>query len=297
MTRILIVGVDGAIGAALAQSLTSAGHAVCGTTRRERSAAPGKRIRLDLAAPDAAEARLPPADVVIFCAAMARFADCREQPELTQRVNITAPAAIARRFAAAGSQVVILSTSAVFDGHTPRVAAGEPRAPASAYGSQKAEIEAAILALGGSASVVRLTKLISPDMPLFCGWIDALARRERIRAFTDLTISPIRIADVVTAIVAVVDDGSGGIYQVSGADDVSYAAIAHYLARRLGAPADLVQAARAIDCGIPVGEVTQFTSLDTARVRLLAGWQPPTALAVIEDAFADRLPAAVGVTA
>jgi dTDP-4-dehydrorhamnose reductase len=285
LAGILIIGVDGVIGAALAQALTAAGHAVCGTSRREHSEGPGKRIRLDLAEPDAADTALPAADVVIFCAAMARFADCREQPELTRRVNVTAPAAIARRFTEAGSQIVMLSTSAVFNGRLPHVPADQPRSPVSAYGTQKAEIEAGILALGGKASVLRLTKVIAPNMPLLRGWIDALARQERIRAFTDLTVSPIRIADVVSAASAVIADGNGGIYQVSGSDDVSYETIARWLVRALGVSTELVQGARAVEVGIPAGEVSEFNSLDTSRLQAITGWQPPSARAVLEDVF------------
>jgi len=291
LARILIIGADGFIGHTLAEAFASQGHAVCGTTRRERSDGAGERIRLDLATVDANEVSLPAADAAIFCAAMARFADCREQPELTRRVNVTGPSALARRLTAAGTHVVMLSTSAVFDGSTRCVAAEQKTAAVSAYGAQKAEIEAEILALGKKASVLRLTKVISPDMPLFNGWIGSLARGEKIRAFDDLTFSPIRAADVVAAAGAIVEERAGGIYQVSGADDISYATAAEHFAAKLGASRSLIERARAVEHSIPASEVPRFTTLDTSRLQKLTGWVPPRAFEVLDSVFAHLLPA------
>jgi dTDP-4-dehydrorhamnose reductase len=289
MSTALIVGVDSLIGAALADALIARGTGVVGTTRRARSGAPGSRMVLDLAAPDAGAAQLPRVDVAIVCAAMARFVDCREQPELARRVNVSAPAALAARLVANGTRVVLLSTSAVFDCRSPRVPADRPTSPATAYGALKAEAEAAILALGPHGCVLRLTKVITPAMPLFVAWIGALRKNERIEAFDDLRFSPIAVCDVLTALLAVLADGGGGIYQVSGAHDISYADAARHLARRSGVSPDLVRAVRAVDRGVPESEVTRYTSLDAVRLCRLTGWTPPPATDVLDAAFEHLL--------
>lgn len=281
----LVIGVDGLIGRALAQALAARGDTVVGTSRRPSPGGAGAPITLDLAASGAARTPLPPVDAAVICAAMARFADCREQPELARRVNVEAPVALAARLATSGARVVLLSTSAVFDCRTPHVTAEQPPSPRSAYGALKAEAEAKILALGARACVLRLTKVLTPDMPLFVNWIAGLRRGRAIEAFDDLTISPLRTQDVVAALLAVLSDRGGGIYQVSGAEDISYADAARHLARRLGVAPDLVGTTRAVDRGIPESEVTRYTSLDASRLAALTGWTPPPAEAVIDAVF------------
>ncbi|MGE4527385.1 MAG: sugar nucleotide-binding protein [Rhodospirillaceae bacterium] len=275
--RALIVGIDGTIGALLAQRLAGKGWSVAGTSRRAGSRA----IALDLAADDAAVMDLPAVDVAFFCAAMARFADCRERPELTHRVNVSTPVALATRLAAAGTRVVLLSTSAVFDGSRPFSPADRPVCPASAYGAQKAEAEAGFLALGARAAVLRLTKVIHPGFSLFAGWLDRLRRGEAIRAFTDLTVAPLLPEHVTDALEAVALDAGGGIYQVSGARDIPYFEAAAWLARHVGANATLVEAGTTAEAGLPAGEVLAFTSLDCARLTALSGFVPPEPEAVL----------------
>jgi dTDP-4-dehydrorhamnose reductase len=285
MPSVLIIGIDSLIGASFAEALVTRGTAVIGTTRRAQSSGPGARMVLDLAAVDAAHVQLPSVDVAVLCAAMARFADCREHPEVARRVNVSVPAVLAARLVRAGARVILLSTSAVFDCRSPRVPANRSASPKTAYGALKAEAEAAILALGTQASVLRLTKVITPRMPLFVNWIGALSRGEAIEAFADLTFSPITMFDVLTGLLAILADQSGGIYQLSGAEDVSYAEAARYLADKAGVSADRVKAVRAIDRGIPESEVTRYTSLDTSRLSGLTGWRPPAAIHVLNTVF------------
>ena len=54
-----------------------------------------------------------------------------------------------------------------------------------------------------------------------------------VRAYSDLHFCPIALDYAAGAIIKIMENG-GGIYQVSGASDVSYAAAACYLAKRIG---------------------------------------------------------------
>ena len=86
-----------------------------------------------------------------------------------------------------------LSTNQVFDGSVPEMAADAPASPVSEYGRQKARVEAALRARmdqGAPVAVLRLAKVVSRDMPLIRGWVDALSAGKPIRAFHDMTLAP-----------------------------------------------------------------------------------------------------------
>lgn len=289
--KAIILGIDSGIGRALGNALAARGDRFVGTTRRRERV--GKTILyFNLDDPKSSDSGLPEADVAFFCAAVTSFADCRNQPELARRVNATTPAAIAARLVKQGTRVVLLSTSAVFDCRVPRMTADRPRLPASAYGRTKAEAEVAFLALGPSASVLRLTKVLTPDMKLFADWIRALMLAKPIRAFDDHRFCPIALGHVVQALLAIADHGEGGIYQASGASDISYADAARYIAGQLGAPAHLVDVCPAVDLNIPSGEVTAYTSLDTARLAALCGFVAPEPWKVIDSIIEPQVAAA-----
>jgi dTDP-4-dehydrorhamnose reductase len=132
-----------------------------------------------------------------------------------------------------------------------------------------------VLAIGAAGSVLRLSKVISSDMALLRGWIESLKTGRAIRAFSDLTISPIAVDDVTTALLAIAADGAGGIYQMSGAIDVSYFDFARRLANALGADVGLVETDSAIANGVALDEILRFTSLDANRLARLIDFAPP----------------------
>jgi dTDP-4-dehydrorhamnose reductase len=292
--RALVIGADGTVGRALIEALRRRGDVAIGTTRRKETGDGPATHFLDLADPRAADSvPLPDADVAFFCAAMTRFSDCRSQPELARRVNVDTPVALARQLVSRGARAILLSTGAVFDGRSPRVPASRPTGPTTAYGRLKADAERAFLALGAAACVVRLTKVLTPTMPLFVGWIEALARGETIGAFSDMSLSPISLKDAVSGLLAVADDSGGGVYQLSGATDIGYADAARHLARRLGFGPDRVVAVRAVDNGIPAEQAVLFTSLDPARMVALTGRPAPDPFDVLDRVYGPVIAAAL----
>jgi dTDP-4-dehydrorhamnose reductase len=286
--RVIVIGTDGLIGSALAGALRARGDAVVGTTRREKGTGPNE-LFLDLADPRESGAALPEAEVCFLCAAITNIADCRARPDLARMTDVLTPAKIAARLAGAGVRTILLSTSAVLDCKEPGMSAERPRAPASLYGQFKAEAEEAILKHGELGAVVRLTKVLTPDMRLMGDWIATLRAGREIAAIRDLTIAPLTMRHVVGALIAIADARAGGIWQISGASDIAYDGIARYLAIRLGLSASLVLSITAAEKGLPAEDVTAYTSLDCARLRAAAGFVPPEPETVIDEVFGQRL--------
>lgn len=250
----LVVGGDSGIGRAL---LAADPHALA-TSRR------GGPLHLDLS-DDPAQWQ-PPAGVeaAFLCAAVTAIAACERDPAGTRLLNVERTVALARRLEAAGAFVVFLSTNQVFDGSQPQRAGDSPVCPQSEYGRQKAAAERL---LGESVAVVRLTKVVAPDTPLFRDWAAALRAGERVRAFTDLVCAPLPLGFVARALLTIGAARAGGVWQLSGERDLSYAELARYLATQLGANAALVETASAADAGLPPSARPRHTTLDTSRWR------------------------------
>jgi dTDP-4-dehydrorhamnose reductase len=289
--RAIVVGIDGSIGKALGDALAARGEQVVGTTRR-RERVGGNTIYLDLDEPEPARVSLPEADVAFFCAGVTSFSECRLRPEIARRVNAAGPAAIAARLVERGTRVVLLSTSAVLDCRVPHMAADRPRRAASVYGRTKAAAEEAFLALGHSAAVLRLTKVLTPGMKRFAEWIGKLTQGKEMHVPDDLRFCPVALEHVVRASLAIADHSQEGILQVSGAADISYADAARHVARRLGVSSSLIVVSSAADLGIHAEEVTAYTSLDATRLTAICGFAPPEPLVVV-DAVIEPMIAAV----
>jgi dTDP-4-dehydrorhamnose reductase len=286
--RVVIVGADGLIGNALLASLRLRGHTVLGTTRRAEKSADKGRLFLDLSVP--VLPAIPAADLAIICAAMARFADCRNYPDQARQVNVLTPLMIAKQIGATGGRTILLSSSVVFDCLSPHAMADRPTAPRSAYGRMKAEAEAGILSLGGT--VLRLTKVVTERTDRLAGWIDALERGQIVRAFEDHRFCPVKLESLLDAVAGISEQTEDGVFQLSGAEDISYADAARHLANRMGIPRDRVEGTLAADNGVPDNEVTPYTSLDTSRLNALIGYRPIPPRTVINDVFAKSFTAA-----
>ncbi len=286
----LVVGADGTIGSALAGRLAQEGYVVHGTTRR-RTCVSENRWYLDLAG-DVAAAPLPTADIAFLCAGIVGFAACRADIAAAVRVNVAGRAVLAERLIAAGARVVLLSTSAVFDGRVPDSPAHRPPCPITVYGKLAAETEQAFSKFGAAASILRLTKVLTSNASLFAGWIEKLSRGDSVEAYADHHFSPVSIDDALTALLAIIDEPSGGIFQVSGAGDISYHAAACHLATRLGRSSRNVIPRRATDAGMLAEEIARFTSLDCSRLNALANWVRPNPYDVLDRVYGPQLEAA-----
>jgi dTDP-4-dehydrorhamnose reductase len=286
--RVLIVGGDSVTGAAFGRAAAERGHTIYETTRH-RDTTRGNRLYLDLADDEVQNIALPKVDAAFFCAAISGFARCRQNPALARKVNFENTAIVARRLMTVGTYAVLLSSTAVFDFQTPHVAADAPTRPRTLHGAIKAEAEKIFLAGGAHGAVLRLTKVVTADSGQVPAWIKALRRHERIIAFSDLHIAPIGLDDATAAMLAVAEDRGAGVYQMSGAKDITYYDVAAHLAKRLKCPADLVEAKRAVDTGLPAEDIARYTSLDSSRLEGLIHRPAVDPYAVIYSLYAAHI--------
>jgi dTDP-4-dehydrorhamnose reductase len=268
--RVLIVGGGGTLGSALCRDLAGRGHRVVATTRTGGSGS----ARLDLS-PDADSWPVPEGiDVAYLLAAVTSTDECRRHPQASRLVNVTATVRLASRLARAGLRVVFPSTNMVFDGSVPRPGPDLAPCPRTEYGRQKSEAEAAILALGPAACVVRFSKVLTPMAPLVTTWRRALLDGQTITPFSDLPLAPVSLARAVHVLAALADRPSNGILHVSATDDVSWADVARRLAAGWGVDPDLVQPTRVAAGGHRPEHLPRHATLDATATEAALGIPP-----------------------
>ena len=281
----LLIGGDSEIGAATQQFLEARGVATAATTRRKECVT-ANRPYLDFTLPlDRWE---PPTGTTAACifAAVARIAACEADPQGSAHVNVTQTLALADRLLTHGIPVLYLSTNQVFDGTTPNVAPDAPYCPVTEYGRQKVLAETALrdrIDQGAPVAILRLAKVVSKDMPLLCGWIDALAAGKPIHAFYDMTMAAAGIGTVSKVIAALMRDRARGIFQLTGPRDLSYLEIGRYVAKTLGADPALVIEGNAANAGLPAGSARAHTTLNSLRLRDTYGISVPDILNIIDS--------------
>jgi dTDP-4-dehydrorhamnose reductase len=281
---LLLIGGDSEIGAATARTMVERNIAGAATTRR-RNLAGAERPFLDLKAP--LNDWRPPEGTrsVCVCAAVARLAGCAADPISSAHINVTQTLALVDRLLAQNIHVLFLSTNQVFDGSRANVLADTPHSAVSEYGRQKARSEAALIermAQGAPVAILRLAKVMSPRMMLIRDWIDALKQGRPIRAFRDMAMAPVPATLASDLILALMQNRTEGIFQLTGPRDVSYADTGRHLAARLGADPRLVEETSALDNGQPVGATPLNTTLDSSAIRERFALQCPDAWPVID---------------
>jgi dTDP-4-dehydrorhamnose reductase len=286
---LLLIGGDSEIGNATFREYKTRGTPITATTRRATNTP--DRMFLDLTAP--LHSWEPPegTTTACICAAVARLAACATDPEGTAYLNVTQTVALVEKLLLRGIHVLFLSSNQVFDGRHPQMPAAAPHAPISEYGRQKARAEAALQAFGAHGapiSILRLSKVLSPDTALIQRWIEALTAGRAIQAFRDMTLSPVPVDLVCAAIIALTGNRARGTFQLSGPTDVTYGDVARLIAGKLKADPALVSETSFTSANLPEGIAPRHTTLDSSLLEErygIAASNPTTVIGKITEAF------------
>jgi dTDP-4-dehydrorhamnose reductase len=276
----LVVGADSMIGAALLTAFRRSNVPVIGTTRRPSS----PHHFLDLT-DDPSTWKVPSVQTAIICAGVTRLAACHNDPSGTARINVERISALSQHLMEAGTFVIYLSSDKVFDGTIPHIAPDAPYSPVTEYGRQKMRAEAFLLEHETRAAILRLSKVLGDDNPLFAGWVASLKRGEVITPFSDMFLAPVSVRGVISVIKLMVMAQIGGIWQLSGQEDVSYADVGRCAARILGADESLVRPMKMADSGLMPDPAGPYTSMNVDRLRSTFGIAPSDVWWTLDDAL------------
>ncbi len=195
--KVLLLGADGQLGAALRQ---------CAPAEVDLTAL--SRSGLDIC--DAASVRKAMSgvgpEVVINAAAYTDVDRAESDPERAFLVNADAPGVIADSAATTGARMIHVSTDFVFGGDRPvPYDSGAVARPINVYGESKLAGERAVSgALGSDATIVRTSWLYGRSSRNFVTTIlDLLANRERVDVVYDQVSAPTWTKSLATCIWAI----------------------------------------------------------------------------------------------
>jgi dTDP-4-dehydrorhamnose reductase len=233
---VLIVGATGTLGQAMAAACRHRGIAHVVTHRSELDLQ-------DRAGIDRALERHQPW-AVINAAGWVRVDDAEAAPEACMSVNGLGAAMLAEASDAHGIATVNFSSDLVFDGAAGRsYVEWDPPAPLNVYGHSKAEAERRIAALAGRHLIVRTAAFFSPfdEHNFAVAVVRALQENLTFRAAADYIVSPTYVPHLCNAVLDLAIDGADGIWHLTNAEAISWAAFGRRVAERCGLDPDFIE--------------------------------------------------------
>jgi dTDP-4-dehydrorhamnose reductase len=282
--RIVILGADGRLGAALKRNY-----------RNNFDAVGFNRAQLDLAKTDQIRGRLASAefDVLINCAAMTNVDLCESKQAEAFAVNADAPKVLAEICTRKKAKLIHFSTDYVFDGRKsePYVETDAAK-PISVYGESKRAGEENILALKDRHLVIRVSWVFGPERPSF---IDAMIKRateeEKIAAIADKFSAPTYTNDIARMLTQFFDvDGPDGLLHFSNSGECSWQEYAQHAldccrARGVSLKAKTVGASKMSEMKEWIARRPVYSVLSTGKYAKLTGAVPRS----WRDAVADYI--------
>ncbi|MBK8176762.1 MAG: dTDP-4-dehydrorhamnose reductase [Rhodospirillales bacterium] len=223
-------------------------------------------------------------DAVINAAAYTAVDQAETDEAVAYRINAEAPGAMARACADRGIPFLHVSTDYVFDGALGRAyRESDPSAPLGAYGRSKLAGEAAVLAAGGSAIILRTSWVFSPFGKNFVRTMLRLAaEREEIAVVDDQFGGPTAAGDIADALLAMaiacaLGCSERGVFHFAGAPLTTWCGFAEAIFAA-ALPAGHRPHVRPIrTCDYPTPAVRPVNSaLDCRRIAAVYGLQQPS---------------------
>jgi dTDP-4-dehydrorhamnose reductase len=274
MTRVLLTGSSGQLGAYLIEELIRAGVSICawsGSRAVVRSGIPLQPV--DLGRPDdvAAAYRAFDPSAVIHAAALSSIAECVRDPERARAINVRGTEVLADLSRRSAARFVYTSTDLVFDGERGPYREHDRAGPLSVYGRTKWEAEA-IARDVPRGLVARLSLLYGPsrtDRPSFFDQqVSACRGRRPLTLFEDEWRSPLDLATAARALVAATLTETPDLLHIGGPERMSRVEMGRRVARCLGLDSDSIASAQRLSA--PFAEPRpRDCSLDSSQWRSL----------------------------
>ena len=291
--RVLVTGVGGFVGTALARGLAAAGEEVLGTYLGAEPTGVGVNLRAaDILDPPGLEvvvSEFAP-ERIVHLAGLSSVAESWKRPDDYRRVNVEG---VENLLAAAGGRRVLLASSAEVYGRVPEdeqpITEARPVDPRNPYAESKAAAEERVLAAGGI--VVRMFNVVGPGqaetfaLPSFARQLAAARGGDTVLQVGNLAMRRdfLHVDDAVAGYRTLIRSGEkGGVYNLGRGEALSLRAALDLLIEVAGIAASVEvdpERLRPVD--------VELTLADNRRLRAL-GWRPERSLhEALEDLWAE----------
>lgn len=225
MTRLLVIGRNGQLGAELVTTLAPLGDVVA-----------VDRVQLDLGAPAQIVKvlrELRP-DIVVNAAAYTAVDKAETEMETATSINGIAPGVIAEECKRLDALLVHYSTDYVFDGRKPAPYTElDAPSPINAYGRSKLAGEESVRAAGARSLILRTSWVYSERGTNFLLTMLRLAReREELRIVADQIGTPNWSKHLAGATASLIEKNIQGLYHLSAAGETSWFGFANAIMER-----------------------------------------------------------------
>lgn len=283
--RILITGISGLLGRAVARASLARGWATAGWWHAhfyEQESVHTKSVDLTQKSSIAKGLEEWRPDVVVHCAALTAVDECERNPALCTKLNVTAVRDLAQLCDQLAIRLLVISTDSVFDGQKGGYAENSPPSPINAYAHAKLQGEYEALAACPSALIARTTFFgVKGNGASLAEWIlGKLERAENVPAFEDVHFSPLYVDDLGDVLGEIAERDLQGLYHVTASDGISKYEFARQLALAFGYDPGLVKRARLADAKLTAPRPLD-TTLKNTRLAAALGHPLPTVAAGI----------------
>ncbi|MET9021578.1 sugar nucleotide-binding protein [Actinopolymorpha sp. NPDC004070] len=228
MSRVLVVGGSGYLGAELVRRWVDAGHVVFATYASRPASSPAVGWQaLDIRRRDDVSALISHVrpDVVVNAA----------YAKTDWRTNADGAAHVAVASVRIGARLVQVSSDAVFSGAADSYAEDAMPDPLNPYGAAKAAAETAVAAIDPGALVVRTSLILGDGTSGHETFVHAVAAGAQEGVlFTDDVRCPVHVGDLAAALLELSESGHAGVAHVAGPDAISRHELGRLVAARDG---------------------------------------------------------------
>lgn len=227
MTRILVTGASGSLGANLILEAHRAGHTVVASSRSRQIDHPEITwISAELTSPaavvDLFNAARP--DWVVHSAAATDVDRCEADPGWAFGLNRDAAGYVAAAAHKRRARLVHVSTDAVFDGEGGPYSETDPARPVNSYGESKLAGEAAVIETHPEAAIVRTNFYgwSPPGRVSLAEWfLASLDEGVRVNGFEDVRVNPLLANDLATLVLGLLSADASGVFHLGACNCMS----------------------------------------------------------------------------
>jgi len=283
-TIVLITGASGFLGRRLVRQAAASNRVVAVTHRGSSTATEPGPVSVDVAN-ESSFARLvhgvAPSAIIHTAAVNPGQGD----EQTMWRVNVDGSRNVARAAADVGARLISVSTDVVHDGTCAPYGDDVPPSPINVYGQTKAAAEAEIRSIKPDAAIVRSSLIYGLDEMDrgTAGFVDRIARGERLSLFSDVLRNPVWVETLAEALLRLVELEFRGFLNVGGTQVLSREAFGRKMLEYWEVSEHgLVESVRAADVS---SSTPRDLRLDLTRARSLLDMELPGV-----DEVLDTLP-------